>query len=290
MRRSPNPFTKVPSIRERHRTNDNPSIVVRLLRDVASTRNHNLVGWPNLGTDKLSLVANEETKILHILSLLPPSRNDVPLNRSANDDISLLEQTKIGTSLSGQTDNFLASLNPAKLRLPLGRSQVNHILVRFDTNRAFTLCLTPQSHQREFRTNSLSAAGWSADKDIFIGGIQRLKDLRLDLIKRPDGGRVDSLEFLVVESGNRKMLEVEECSRGREFLWEYKMLEGNRNAGLGIQPPVRDDGDEVVGRNRLEHRNSDRDIVFHLRVLLPKNKGIAEEDNFTINILDEDGE
>ena len=285
--RGPNPFSEIPGICERDRANDNTSIVVRLLRDVASTRNHNLVGRPNLRTDELSLIANEESKVLHVLSLLPPPRNDVPLRRGANNDISLLEQTKICTGLSSQANNFFASLNSSKLRLPLCQTEVNHILIRFDTNRALVLRLTPQSHQRKFCTNSLSAASGGTDEDIVIGSIQRLEDLRLDLVKRLDGGRVDSFEFCVMKGGNREMLKVEESGRWRELLGEDEMLERNRDAGLRVQPSVGDDGNEIIGRNRFEHWNSDCDVVFHLGVLLSKNECIAEEDNLSIDILNE---
>lgn len=212
------------------------------------------------------------------------------MGRCANDDISLLEQAKICASLSGQADNLLASLNPAELRLPLGQAEINHILIRFDTNRALALWLAPQSHQCKFRTNGLSTTGGSTDKDIIVSGIQRLEDLCLDLVKRPDGRRVDGLEFLVVEGGNGKVLEVEECSRWGELFWEDKMLEGNRDAGLRIQPSVRDDGNEVIRWNGFEHRNSDRDVVFHLCVLLSEDECIAEKYDLAIDILDEDSE
>lgn len=33
------------------------------------------------------------------------------------------------------------------------------------------------------------------------------------------------------------------------------MLETNRKPGLGVQPPVRDDGDVIVRRDGLEHGN-----------------------------------
>ena len=86
------------------------------------------------------------------------------------------------------------------------------------------------------------------------------------------------------------MLEVEKGGRWREFFGEDEMFEGNRDAGFRVQPSVRNDGNEVVGWNRFEHWNGDCDIMFHLCVLLPKDECVAEEDNFAIDILDEDGE
>ena len=163
-------------------------------------------------------------------------------------------------------------------------------MVRFDTNRALTLRLTPQPHQREFRTNSFSTPGGGTNEDVVVSSVQRLEYLCLDLVKRLDCGRIDGFELLVVEGGNRKVLEVEESGRWRELLGEYEMLEGNGDAGFRVQPSVRDDGNEVVGWNRLEHWNSDCDVMFHFGVLLPKNECITKENDFTIDIFDENGE
>ena len=238
----------------------------------------------------MNLVTNKETDVLHVLPLLPPSRDDIPLRRSANDDISLLEQTKVSACLPRQTHDLLASLDSPKPRLPLGQTEIDHVLIRFNANRTFGLRLTPQSHQREFRTNGFSTTSGSTDEDVIVSSVQRLEDLGLDLVERLDGGRVDRLELFVMEGGNRKMLEVEESGRWRELLGKDEMLERNRDASLRVQPSVGDDGDEVVRRNRFEHRNCDGNVVFHLDVLLSEDERIAEEDHLAVDILNEDCE
>jgi len=215
------------------------------------------------------------------------------LRRGANYDVSLLEQTKVSARLSRQAHDLLASLDPPKPCLPLGQAEINHVLVRFNTNRTLGLWLTPQSHQREFRTNGFSATSGSTDKDVVVGSVQRLEDLGLDLVERFDGGRIDGLEFFVVEGGDGEVLEVEEGGRWRELFGKDKMLERNRDAGLRVQPSVRDDGDEVVRRNGFKHWDGDGDVVLvmlHNGVLLPEDERIVEEDDLAIDILDEDGE
>ena len=182
------------------------------------------------------------------------------------------------------------SLHLQSLRLPLGQTEVDHILIRLNTNRTLRLWLTPESHQRKLRTNGFSATSGGTDEYVVVGCVQRLKDLSLDLVKRLDGRRVDGLELFVVESGNRKMLEVEESCRWRELFGKDEMLEGNRDASLRVQPSVRNDGDEVVRGNRFEHRDCDGNVVFRLGVSLPKDECITEEDDFTINIFNEDSE
>ena len=68
-----NPFAKIPCIGKGDGANDDTGVVIRLLRDVTSTGDDNLVGWPNLCTNELSLVTDKEAKVLHVPPLLPPS-------------------------------------------------------------------------------------------------------------------------------------------------------------------------------------------------------------------------
>ena len=105
-------------------------------------------------------------------------------------------------------------------------------MIRLDTNGTLWLWLTPQSHQSEFRTNGLPATSRSTNEDIVVGSVQRLEDLGLDLVECLNGGRVDGLEFFVVEGGNREMLEVEKSGWWGELLREDEMFERNRDASL----------------------------------------------------------
>ena len=68
------------------------------------------------------------------------------------------------------------------------------------------------------------------------------------------------------------------------------MLEGDRKAGLGLQPTIGDDGDVVVGRDGLEHGNGKGDVVLVLCVSLPKDEGVVEEDDLAVDVLDQDPE
>ena len=68
------------------------------------------------------------------------------------------------------------------------------------------------------------------------------------------------------------------------------MLERDRKPRLSVQPPIRDKADVVVGRNGLEHRNGDGDVVFVRGVALAEDKGVVEEDDFAVDVFDEDVE
>ena len=238
----------------------------------------------------MNLITNKETEILHVLPLLPPSRNNVPLRRGANDDIAFLEQAKVSTRLSRQAHDILAALDSPKLRLPLGQTKINHILIRLNTNRTSRLWLTPEPHQREFCTNGFPATSGGTDEYVIVCGIQGLEDLGLDLVERFDGGRVDSFELFVMKGGNREMLEIEESGRWGELLGEDEMFERNGDAGFRVQPSIGNDGDEVVRGNGVEHRDGNRDVVFHFGVFLPEDECVTEKNNFAIDIFYEDRE
>jgi hypothetical protein len=164
-------------------------------------------------------------------------------------------------------------------------------LVRLNTYRPLLLApSTPQPHQGELRTNGLPTTSGGANEDVLVGRIKSLEDLRLDLVEVLDPLGVDRLELLVVEGSEGKGLEVEKGGRGRELLREDKMLEGNGEPRLGVEPSVRDKGDVVVGWDGFEHGDSDRDIMFVLGVSLAELEGIMEEDDLAVDVFNEDVE
>lgn len=57
-----------------------------------------------------------------------------------------------------------------------------------------------------------------------------------------------------------------------------------------MEPPIGNEGDVVIGRDGLEHRNGDGDVVLVLGISLAKLEDIMEEDHLTIDIFDEDVE
>lgn len=121
------------------------------------------------------------------------------LVRRANNKIALLQEPQVGTALSSQADNFLATLELAELRPPFHNTLVDHILQRLDADRARLFPFTPETQKSELRTDRLATAGWRADEDVVVGGVQRLEDLRLDLVEGLERRGVYAFEFLVVK-------------------------------------------------------------------------------------------
>lgn len=308
MRWCAHPLAQIPSVRERHSARNNTGLHLRLCRDIPCTRDDDLVRWTDLATNKLHFICDEKADCLHVLPLPPSPRQDIPLEtryqyqysaekmvmtylgRCANNQVALLEQPKVCTRLARQAHDLLSTLQVAKLLAPFLDPLVNHLLVRLDTHCALLLALAPESKEGKLRADRLPTAGRRADEDVIVGGVQRLEDLGLYLVERLNGGRVYTLKLLVMQGGERKSLEIEEWSGRREFLGEDEVLEGDREAGLGLQPAIRHDGNVVVRWDRLEHRHSESDVVLVLGVPLTKNEGVVEEDDLTIDILHQDPE
>ena len=60
--------------------------------------------------------------------------------------------------------------------------------------------------------------------------------------------------------------------------------------GLRVEPTVRHDGDEVVGRLRVEDRHGEGDVVVLLAEALPEEELIVEEDELAVDVLGHDPE
>ena len=86
------------------------------------------------------------------------------------------------------------------------------------------------------------------------------------------------------------MLQVEKRRGRRELLRKDQMLERDWQTRFRVQPSIRDDGYVVVGRDGLEHRDRESDVVLVFCVALPEDKGIMEEDDLAIHVLDQDPE
>ena len=66
------------------------------------------------------------------------------------------------------------------------------------------------------------------------------------------------------------------------------MLERDRETCLCMQPTIRDDGDVVVRRNGFEHGHRQCNVMFVLGVSLTQNKVVVEQDDFAVDVFDED--
>ena len=121
------------------------------------------------------------------------------LSRCAHNQVTLLEQTQVSTALTGQAHDLLAALQVSKFLLPLCDTQVYHVLERLDTDRPGLFSLAPQTQQSELGADRLATTSWRTDEDIVVRRVQRLEDLRLDLVEGLNSRRVNALEFFIME-------------------------------------------------------------------------------------------
>jgi hypothetical protein len=284
------PLSDVASVGERNAERNDPCGVLSLGGDVTGAGDDDLVSRSEFRSNELNLVGDEETDSLNVLALLPPAREEVPLLRRADDEVSLLEEADVGARLAGESDDLLAALKLTELAAPFGDASVNDLLERLEADGASRLVLRPETEEGELGADGLAATSGGADEDVLVGSVERLEDLGLNLVERIERVGVQRLVLLVVKSGDGERLEVEE-SRGRgELLGEDEVLEREREASFGVHPAVRDDRDEVVGRERIEHRDGEGDVVVLLGVALTEHELIVEEDDLAVDVFDDDPE
>jgi hypothetical protein len=150
--------------------------------------------------------------------------------------------------------------------------------------------LRPQAKESEFGTDSLARSSRCSNVNVVVRSVESLEDLSLDLVERRDRVGVDGFVFPVVESRDGERLKVEKSCGRRELLGKNEMFEGERETSFGMEPSIRDDRDEVVGRQRIHHRNGEGDVVILFSVTLAEDELVVEENDLSVDIFNEDPE
>jgi len=78
-------------------------------------------------------------------------------------------------------------LRTTELPTPLCHTLVDHNLVGLDANCPWLPTFTPKAEQGKFCADSLATAGRGANEYIFVGCVERLEDLCLNLVECLDG-------------------------------------------------------------------------------------------------------
>ena len=91
----------------------------------------------------MQLIHNEQADVLHVLPLLPPPGEHVPLLRGADHDVALGQELQVGGCLSSQADHSLAQVLP-ELSQPVSIDLQKKISV-------FHFHLLSDSHHRQHR-------------------------------------------------------------------------------------------------------------------------------------------
>ena len=136
-----------------------------------------------------------------------------------------------------------------------------------------------QPQDRHLGTHSLAGPGGGSDENVVIRVIKSVENLSLHRIELGECLAVQILVLLVAEGGHGQGLEVEQLGWRRILLREDEVAEADRQHGLARDPAVRDDADEILRRQRLEHRHEELDGVLVLAELL------LQQEELAVNVL-----
>eukprot|EP00964_Phaeocystis_antarctica_P030407 scaffold17176_cov70-Phaeocystis_antarctica.AAC.1 len=114
---------------------------------------------------------------------------------------------------------------------------------------------------------SRARAGGRAVERALVRVVERREDLRLDRVEVREGRRARPQR----RDGQRT--QVEQLRVRRVLLGQNEVAEGDGKRGLGAEPAVGDDADEVLRRQRVADRDGEGD-----RVVVLGESGLEDED------------
>jgi len=164
--------------------------ILRLRANVAHARDDDLEDVTALDTEQVDLIEHEEADALNVLTLLPVTRDTVPLLGRSEDDVGAFESVKLGRRVARQLEYALTE-TLTELLLPvldalahegLERANVDDLEVRLGEELqhgqlgANGLRRQSEWHCRMQEVNELSVdlagASWSAHENVHVGAIK----------------------------------------------------------------------------------------------------------------------
>ena len=109
--RGANPFSNVLCIRERNAESNYAHVALSLQGDILHARDHDLVDKSVLASEHVQVISYEKLYCLDISSALPLAREQVPLTRCCQYQITLFEDLEISCRFAGKFCNFFATSN-----------------------------------------------------------------------------------------------------------------------------------------------------------------------------------
>ena len=133
-------------------------------------------------------------------------------------------------------------------------------------------------------------ASGGAEEDIVVGVVEGVEDLCLNGVEEVEAAGVEGLVGGVAQGGAGQRLQVEQLGGRRELLGQQQVAEGDGQLGVGGEPAVADEADEVLGRQRLADGHEELERVLVLGVLLLEQEELVVEDELGVDVLDEQPE
>mmetsp|Transcript_96000 Transcript_96000/g.248258 ORF Transcript_96000/g.248258 Transcript_96000/m.248258 type:complete len:606 (-) Transcript_96000:3275-5092(-) len=174
------PLADIASVGQRGRQGHDTDRLLDLHGDVPHARDHSLQSGADVAVKQMQLIDDEEAHLLHALTRLPSAAHQVPLLRSRDHDVRLLEDLDVGRRLAHELGNLEAH-DLTELVRPLVEALLARRRVWGHVNAALHRIITRQhADDCELGADNLSAGGWSADEAVVVRGVERAERLCLN--------------------------------------------------------------------------------------------------------------
>ena len=161
-------------------------------------------------------------------------------------------------------------------RAPLLGRLLGQRLQRRHEDGAAARRLLEHPQDRKLGADRLAGAGGRADEHVVVGVEEGVEGLRLDRVEVREGRGVEGGVGPERRDGER--LEVEQLGVRRVLLREDQVAERDGEGGLGAEPALRHDADEVLRRQRVVDRDGERERVVVLGEARLEDERLVVED------------
>mmetsp|Transcript_1476 Transcript_1476/g.4619 ORF Transcript_1476/g.4619 Transcript_1476/m.4619 type:complete len:239 (+) Transcript_1476:2210-2926(+) len=235
----------------------------------------------------MQFIDHQQTHALHVLALLPATTEHVPVLRGAHHQVAALQQTQIGSGLTGEQHHVQTEATAGFGRTqscgPVGGARLCHLCLGHHVDGACTivavavivaasllllLLLCEHAEEGKLGDHLLAAARGCAQQHAVVAGVGGLEDLRLYGVEEAEAAAgVERLEARLGERTHRQRLQVEQLGGRRVLGGQQQRSEGDWQHTLGAEPAVGEHAHKVLRRQRLEERHRKVDVVRHGGVL-----------------------
>ena len=146
-----------------------------------------------------------------------------------------------------------------------------------------------EAQQRKLRAHRLAAPRRRRHQHVVVAVVQGAEHLRLDGVEVLEAvPKQHLLRARLAQRAHRQRLQVQQLHRRRVFLRQQQVAEGDRQLGLGAQPAVGDEADEVHGGQGILERHREGQVRVLRRELDLEQEVLRVQDGLLVAVLDED--
>mmetsp|Transcript_29084 Transcript_29084/g.91049 ORF Transcript_29084/g.91049 Transcript_29084/m.91049 type:complete len:573 (+) Transcript_29084:1267-2985(+) len=283
--RDAEPVGEVARVGHGGRESDDAHRLRHPLRHVPHARDDHLEDGPALLAEQVDLVDDDQRHLLHVVALLPVARDAVPLLGRRGEDVRRRERARVGRHVARQLEHLeaepLHELGP-----PVGHPLAHQRLERRDVHRLAAGVLAQQPQHGQLGGDRLARAGRRSDEDVVVGVHDRVEDLRLHRVEVREAE--ERLEASVGQSALWQRSQREQVGVGRPRRRQREVRERERRHRLDAEPAVGEGADVVRGREGLEERRGEAELLRLERLLLGQGPQLLVVDVLRVRVLHPD--